>query len=76
MKEKLYIKAVDALRVISILAVVLIHSTTKTLESSHYDLVNFQFAGRQKNYADKSDTARLTQKQQKNIMILVSISEF
>ncbi len=44
MKEKLYIKAVDALRVISILAVVLIHSTTKTLESSHYDLVNFQFA--------------------------------
>jgi probable poly-beta-1,6-N-acetyl-D-glucosamine export protein len=36
-------QAIEALRVIAILAVVLIHTTTKTLEVVEYDLVNFPF---------------------------------
>lgn len=39
-----YIKAVDALRVIAIVGVILIHTTTKPLEASHYDLVHFQLS--------------------------------
>jgi probable poly-beta-1,6-N-acetyl-D-glucosamine export protein len=35
--------AIDALRVIAILAVILIHTTTKTLEVVGYDLANFPF---------------------------------
>lgn len=37
------IHAVDALRAVAIIAVVMIHTTTRTLETSHYDLVNFPF---------------------------------
>lgn len=37
-KEKKYIYAIDALRVIAILAVVLIHTTTRTLERTGYNL--------------------------------------
>jgi len=40
--KKLHIKAIDYLRAISILAVLLIHSTTKVLEITHYDLFNYQ----------------------------------
>ncbi len=39
-KEKHYIPAVDALRIISILAVIFIHTTTRTLEASFFDLRN------------------------------------
>lgn len=35
------IKAIDAIRVISILAVLLIHTTTRTIEATHNDLNNF-----------------------------------
>lgn len=42
-KSKIHDPAIDALRLISILAVVLIHTTTRTLEISHYDLINHQF---------------------------------
>lgn len=38
MAAKLYNPAIDLLRFISILAVILIHTTTKTLEMTHYDL--------------------------------------
>src|SRR5690242_5000258 len=34
---------IDVLRLVSILAVLLIHTTTRTLEISHYDLVNNLF---------------------------------
>lgn len=39
---KIYDHTIDVLRLISILAVVLIHTTTRTLEISHYDLVNHE----------------------------------
>jgi probable poly-beta-1,6-N-acetyl-D-glucosamine export protein len=39
--EKPYIKAIDNLRTISILAVILIHTTTRTIETTHNDLINF-----------------------------------
>ena len=38
--QKVYNPAADILRVIAILAVILIHTTTKTLEVTHYDLVH------------------------------------
>lgn len=41
--KKTNIYAVDALRAISILAVVLIHTTTRVLEKSGYNLHDFQF---------------------------------
>jgi surface polysaccharide O-acyltransferase-like enzyme len=37
------IRAIDALRTISILAVLLIHTTTKVLEATHYNLVSYSF---------------------------------
>src|SRR5258708_20357766 len=40
---KTYDKAVDFLRVMSILAVIMIHTTTRHLEITHYDLVNNSF---------------------------------
>ncbi len=40
---KPYIKAIDSLRIISILAVILIHTTTRTLEASHFNLNSFNF---------------------------------
>lgn len=40
-KQKVYVRSIDALRVISILAVVLIHTTTRTLETSGYQLNNY-----------------------------------
>ncbi len=42
-KERQYIIAIDSLRIISILAVVLIHTTTRTLETSHFNLNIFTF---------------------------------
>jgi len=39
-----YIKSVDAMRVIAILAVVLIHTTTRTLEATHYALTGYAWA--------------------------------
>ena len=39
--QKQYVKAIDALRTISILAVLLIHTTTRTIEATHNDLNNF-----------------------------------
>jgi surface polysaccharide O-acyltransferase-like enzyme len=36
-----HIKSVDAMRVMAILAVVMIHTTTRTLEVVHYDLINY-----------------------------------
>lgn len=39
-KRKLYNPVIDILRTISILAVILVHTTTKTLEASSYDLLN------------------------------------
>ncbi len=39
--SKVYVKSVDALRTISILAVVLIHTTTRVLEKSGYNLNSF-----------------------------------
>jgi len=39
--QKQYVKAIDALRTISILAVLLIHTTTRTIETTHNDLSNF-----------------------------------
>jgi len=38
-KQKLYNPVVDILRILSILAVVIIHTTTRTLEMSHYALL-------------------------------------
>lgn len=38
-KQKLYNPVVDILRILSILAVVIIHTTTRTLEISHYALL-------------------------------------
>ncbi len=37
-KQKTYNYAIDVLRVLSILAVIMIHTTTRTLESTNYDL--------------------------------------
>jgi len=37
------IKSIDTLRAVSILAVILIHTTTKVLEFTHYDLINYSF---------------------------------
>lgn len=42
--KKEYIKSIDALRVIAILAVVAIHISTRTLEASHYDIYKFSFS--------------------------------
>ena len=42
-KEKVNIFAIDALRTISILAVVLIHTTTRVLENSGYNLYTHPF---------------------------------
>ncbi len=42
--SKTHDSAIDFLRVISILAVVLIHTTTRHLEIVHYDLINNSFA--------------------------------
>ena len=39
-KGKLYYPTIDALRVLAILAVVLIHAATKPLEIAHYDLLH------------------------------------
>jgi surface polysaccharide O-acyltransferase-like enzyme len=39
--QKQYVKAIDALRTISILAVLLIHTTTRTIETTHNNLNNF-----------------------------------
>lgn len=39
--NKHYIKAIDAMRVVSISAVVLVHTTTRVLEATHYDLVSY-----------------------------------
>jgi len=36
-----YLKSIDALRVVSILAVLLIHTTTRTIEATHNDIVGF-----------------------------------
>lgn len=41
--QKQYVKAIDALRVVSILAVVLIHTTTRTIETTHNNLTDFPF---------------------------------
>lgn len=41
--DKVYIKAIDSIRVISILAVLLIHTTTRTIEATHNDLTLFPF---------------------------------
>lgn len=38
-----YIKAIDTLRATSILAVLLIHTSTKVLEATQYDLINYSF---------------------------------
>ena len=43
-KQKPYNPAVDILRTIAILAVILIHTTTKTIAVSHFDLNNISFA--------------------------------
>src|SRR5260221_14613224 len=43
MSDRIYDNAIDFLRVISILAVVMIHTTTRHLEITHYDLVNNSF---------------------------------
>lgn len=40
-KPKTSVYAIDALRVVAILAVLLIHTTTRTLEASHYNLNAF-----------------------------------
>lgn len=40
MQKKIYDYAIDAIRVISILAVILIHTTTRQLEISNYDLIH------------------------------------
>ena len=40
-KNKIYVKSIDALRTFSILAVVLIHTTTRTLEASGYQLNSY-----------------------------------
>jgi peptidoglycan/LPS O-acetylase OafA/YrhL len=40
--DRPYVKAVDALRVLSILGVLLIHTTTKVLEITHYNLLDYQ----------------------------------
>jgi probable poly-beta-1,6-N-acetyl-D-glucosamine export protein len=40
LQKKIYDPAIDTLRLISILAVVLIHTTTRELEVTHYDLVH------------------------------------
>ncbi len=37
------IKSIDALRVVAIAAVLLIHTTTRVLEATHYDLVTYGF---------------------------------
>jgi surface polysaccharide O-acyltransferase-like enzyme len=37
------VKAIDVLRTISIAAVLLIHTTTKVLEATHYDLATYSF---------------------------------
>jgi probable poly-beta-1,6-N-acetyl-D-glucosamine export protein len=39
--QKQYVKAIDAIRTASILAVLLIHTTTRTIETTHNDLNNF-----------------------------------
>lgn len=39
--SKIHIKSIDAMRVIAILAVVLIHTSTKVLEVTHYVLTNY-----------------------------------
>jgi surface polysaccharide O-acyltransferase-like enzyme len=41
MKER--IKSIDSLRGLAILAVILIHTTTRTLEASHFNLVGFSW---------------------------------
>jgi len=38
---KQYVKSIDSLRVLSILAVILIHTTTRTLEAAKFNLVGF-----------------------------------
>jgi probable poly-beta-1,6-N-acetyl-D-glucosamine export protein len=38
---KQYVKSVDFLRTISILAVIVVHTTTRTLEAANFNLVNF-----------------------------------
>jgi peptidoglycan/LPS O-acetylase OafA/YrhL len=43
MPHKPYVKAIDTLRVFSIIAVLLIHTTTKVLETTHYNLNNTLF---------------------------------
>lgn len=40
---KQYVKSIDSVRILCILAVVLIHSTTRTLEAAKFDLVGFPF---------------------------------
>jgi len=40
---KQYVKSIDSLRTFTILAVLLIHTTTRTLEVAKFDLVNFPF---------------------------------
>ena len=43
-QDKPHIKALDTLRTISILAVLLIHTTTKLLEFTQYDLNTYAFS--------------------------------
>jgi len=42
-KPHINIKSIDAMRVIAILAVVLIHTTTRTLEATHYALTGYSW---------------------------------
>jgi probable poly-beta-1,6-N-acetyl-D-glucosamine export protein len=40
---KTYVKSIDALRIFSILAVLIIHTTTRTIEATHANLIDFPF---------------------------------
>lgn len=44
MATKIYVKSLDAIRAIAISAVVLIHTTTRTIETTKDNLTGFQFA--------------------------------
>src|SRR5260221_2843056 len=43
MPAKVYDRGIDVLRVVSILAVVLIHTTTRHLELTHFDVTHYSF---------------------------------
>ncbi len=43
MSERIYDRGIDVLRIISILAVLLIHTTTRHLEITHFDVIHYSF---------------------------------